>query len=257
MCCVDRLKSQPKAAARHRLIFNMRNSREIPWKRISIESAAIVASILLAFAIDAWWNNVQQTRELRTTLASFESGFRDHLKGIDQAIETTNAEVEALQSFLLAEPNEEAQISNPADLQRFFLLLFRPGTFDVSDSVLVATLDARSLIPLNSPPLEAAIAQWLGELAELREDRNALRVASQSITLALTRHSEVRNFMALDREDRFGISVEAMRQLHNDEELLSQVAKKLVAIRFQRSTLRTLRERGDEVVKVIKETLDE
>jgi hypothetical protein len=30
-------------------------AQNIPWKRISVEAAAIVASILLAFAIDAWW----------------------------------------------------------------------------------------------------------------------------------------------------------------------------------------------------------
>ena len=34
----------------------MSGSRLIPWKRIGVEAAAIVASILLAFAIDAWWD---------------------------------------------------------------------------------------------------------------------------------------------------------------------------------------------------------
>lgn len=33
----------------------MTESRIIHWKRIAVEAAAIVISILLAFAIDAWW----------------------------------------------------------------------------------------------------------------------------------------------------------------------------------------------------------
>ena len=33
----------------------MTETQKIPWKRISVEAAASVASILLAFAIDAWW----------------------------------------------------------------------------------------------------------------------------------------------------------------------------------------------------------
>ncbi len=33
----------------------MTETQNIPWRRLSIEAAAIVASILLAFAIDAWW----------------------------------------------------------------------------------------------------------------------------------------------------------------------------------------------------------
>ena len=35
----------------------------IPWKRTTVEAAAIVASILLAFAIDAWW----EERESRSS----------------------------------------------------------------------------------------------------------------------------------------------------------------------------------------------
>ncbi len=35
----------------------MNETQKIPWKRISVEATAIVASILLAFGIDAWWEN--------------------------------------------------------------------------------------------------------------------------------------------------------------------------------------------------------
>ena len=35
----------------------MNQPQEIPWKRILVEATAIVASILLAFAIDAWWQD--------------------------------------------------------------------------------------------------------------------------------------------------------------------------------------------------------
>ena len=37
------------------------NTRQIPWPRIAAESAAIIASILLAFWIDAWWEGRQQS----------------------------------------------------------------------------------------------------------------------------------------------------------------------------------------------------
>ena len=38
----------------------MTEPRIIPWKRIAVEAVAIVASILLAFAIEAWWDDWQQ-----------------------------------------------------------------------------------------------------------------------------------------------------------------------------------------------------
>ena len=43
----------------------MSDTREIPWKRLVVEGAAIVASILLAFAIDAWWQD--RSDQLRVT----------------------------------------------------------------------------------------------------------------------------------------------------------------------------------------------
>ncbi len=38
----------------------MNTERKIPWPRIAVEGVAIVASILLAFSIDAWWGDRQQ-----------------------------------------------------------------------------------------------------------------------------------------------------------------------------------------------------
>jgi len=35
----------------------MKKTREIPWQRIVVEATAIVASILIASAIDAWWQD--------------------------------------------------------------------------------------------------------------------------------------------------------------------------------------------------------
>jgi hypothetical protein len=60
----------------------MAESQIIPWKRITIEAAAIVGSILLAFAIDARWDNHQdQEKEkeiLEGLLVEFQS-FEDML----------------------------------------------------------------------------------------------------------------------------------------------------------------------------------
>ena len=39
----------------------MASTRQLPWLRICAESAAIVASILLAFWIDVWWDKTQES----------------------------------------------------------------------------------------------------------------------------------------------------------------------------------------------------
>ncbi|MDX1514954.1 MAG: hypothetical protein R3174_14555 [Gammaproteobacteria bacterium] len=57
----------------------MMNSLDIRWKRLIIESAAIVASILLAFAIDAWWDNRNNRADERVVLQSLLDDLRNKL----------------------------------------------------------------------------------------------------------------------------------------------------------------------------------
>ena len=55
----------------------MTESQIIPWKRITVEAAAIVGSILLAFGIDAQWNDYQdrqlEKKILEGLLVEFQS----------------------------------------------------------------------------------------------------------------------------------------------------------------------------------------
>lgn len=64
----------------------MQKIREIPWVRIGAESVAIVASILLAFAIDTWWedrrdrqNEVLILQQIKTALELDLADLRDGL----------------------------------------------------------------------------------------------------------------------------------------------------------------------------------
>ena len=59
----------------------MSDKQIIQWKRISVEAAAIVASILLAFAIDAWWADQADERD---ELESLSLIHRDLLEAEEQ-----------------------------------------------------------------------------------------------------------------------------------------------------------------------------
>ncbi len=53
----------------------MREYREIPWLRIIAEGTAIVVSILLAFAIDAWWLRQKELDQADALIASLHADF--------------------------------------------------------------------------------------------------------------------------------------------------------------------------------------
>ena len=62
----------------------MSENQNIPWKRLSVEAAAIVGSILLAFAIDAWWQErIDESRE-REILIALLGDFRGSIVSIEE-----------------------------------------------------------------------------------------------------------------------------------------------------------------------------
>lgn len=61
----------------------MSQSRQVPWKRISIEVVAIIGSILLAFTIDAWWEDRNEASREREILVALLDDFRKSKASIE------------------------------------------------------------------------------------------------------------------------------------------------------------------------------
>lgn len=80
----------------------MTSIQDIPWNRIAVEAAAIVMSILLAFAIDAWWDDRQDRAEEQRILASLKSEFEQNLELIDIEFSYRHAVVASIQEILAA-----------------------------------------------------------------------------------------------------------------------------------------------------------
>jgi hypothetical protein len=77
----------------------MGKSGEIPWRRLSMEAAAIVASILLAFAIDAWWQEHVEDQREREVLIALLSDF-----------ENSKAEINDWRNFHLAVQKSDTKL---------------------------------------------------------------------------------------------------------------------------------------------------
>ena len=78
----------------------MTNVQDIPWNRIAIEAAAIVMSILLAFAIDAWWGNRQDRAEEQRISVSLKAEFEQNLELIDIEFSYRYAVVDSILKIL-------------------------------------------------------------------------------------------------------------------------------------------------------------
>ena len=62
----------------------MTQSEKIPWKRLAAEGAAIVVSILLAFWIDAWWEQREERQLLIGNLQALEKEIEANQRNIEQ-----------------------------------------------------------------------------------------------------------------------------------------------------------------------------
>ena len=69
----------------------MAKSEDIPWKRLTAEAIAIVASILLAFWIDAWWEQRVETNLAIEHLQAFEIEIIVNTERLDAAIQKVNS----------------------------------------------------------------------------------------------------------------------------------------------------------------------
>ena len=90
----------------------MINNQNIPWKRLSVEAAAIVASILLAFAIDAWWEARREVDLAQSYIARLQADIEFDLQAYEVTVAWAKA-IDASSRYVLdvyrgADPSRDA-----------------------------------------------------------------------------------------------------------------------------------------------------
>jgi len=87
-------------------------NQKIPWPRIAVEGAAIIASILLAFSIDAWWGNKQQHNAEQVVLETLLEDLRDKQDLLDEMNRYSQAIVDSIEVLLRVGAGSQEKPSN-------------------------------------------------------------------------------------------------------------------------------------------------
>lgn len=229
----------------------MSNRQKISWKRLSVEAVAIVASILFAFAIDAWWDESQQQREMQTVMADLEASFAENVTLLDENIELVILYREILKGFIEMEPGDAANI--PPELTFDTLQsIWRPVTTTNNNSILIAILDAENLTALAFPALRNAIARWRGQVNQLDERTEQLVASEQDALLVIGRHPEVGRVWAQAEGDSQQLSDDVMRRAREDKELMAIAARRAQQARIHLRALQGNREASIVVLELIR-----
>ena len=154
----------------------------IAWPRLFAEAVAIIASILMAFAIDAWWQGrneqaqaVALAHQLRADFEASQAHLTDWQRGTEGIHRRTG---ELLALFRAAEVGES--ISVPADL---IVAAIGAPTYSPTDSAMQIASATGQLGFLHDDDLHNELARWRQQLADTSEDEILIRqiVVSQLV----------------------------------------------------------------------------
>jgi hypothetical protein len=157
-------------------VVDMKNAQEIPWKRICVEAAAIVASILLVVAIDAWWGERLERSNEQVLLTRLGAEFSSNLERMAQVNYSFVVDA-SLKLFRLIDEamlNEESTVEVPAGMLRLALIA---GLFEADMPMLDALTKAGKLDVVDESRIVAAVSVWERQLRDYtsmteRERRN-------------------------------------------------------------------------------------
>jgi len=134
----------------------MANAQKIPWARLAVEAAAIVVSILLAFAIDAWWGDRAERQQEVQALVRLRGDFNETARVLEVARARhlhQQAGLDAMFSLIPAagDPPNSYQIPDPVLMGMSGTERFMPPLGAVSSLINSGEIRLRGDPPLAEP----------------------------------------------------------------------------------------------------------
>ena len=144
------------------------------WGFLFTEALLIVASILLAFALDSWWDERKERVEEAEILHGLEEEFFLNRSKLDYRIEQHMQDLEGM-AALLAAANRGYWDSADMSVDEAIASLIAPPTTDLGNGVLDALISSGRIELLTNRELRSRLATWEGVFAEVRDDEEMSR----------------------------------------------------------------------------------
>jgi hypothetical protein len=148
---------------------DIRDTRSNYWKRIVIEGVTIVGSILLAFAIDAWWDERQQRIEEVEILRGLKGEFSRYRDELTEGIEY-HANARRMVAELIAATRTNSWTSTTLEIDLALATLADAKTHDFGGGILDAVINGGRLEIISDYGLRNKLASWRQVFNEIRDD---------------------------------------------------------------------------------------
>lgn len=195
--------------------------------RALMEAAIILASVLLAFSIDAWWDERQARRLQEAVISAVALEAAANSAELQLAVDGTVDRLARIDRFLGLTGDSGQRV--PADsIISIMLALPQAETFDPvvsAASILVET----PLLDQEGIAVRAAVDQWLQALSKALEERERLYESRAEVLRLLARYA------IRDSRDGMTSSIPAevartgpgiLGELRSDDDLVAAVIEK-------------------------------
>jgi hypothetical protein len=144
-------------------------------RRLLAEGVTVVVSILIAFALDAWWEQRQLKEEMREDLAIVETELAENVRLIDFNLDLMNRVITASSSIteaLFSDPDVKA-VELPGEW--LYWGIFVNPTLDLSLGAIDAWIATGRLAGIDDPGLRKRLASVRGKVADVTEEQEVAR----------------------------------------------------------------------------------
>jgi len=146
----------------------MSTNRRVHWLRVVGEGAVIIASILLAFGIDAWWDKRQERSEETRILQDLHAEFLENKIRLADYV-TIHEEIQEAARRISTPDVDWRQLSPEEAQNAVFRVFLGYTTFHPKSGVLNGVLSSGKLDLVTDDDLRSHLAGWPTAVLELSE----------------------------------------------------------------------------------------
>ena len=188
-----------------------------PTRRSIAEVALLVAGILLAFWIDAWWERRQQREVEASLVEAVQREIGDNRENLDRILATLDRGRDLHDRFMRASPEELMNLHHDS-VGPQLLAMSAPFTFDPSFAAASALLQTPPLDSEVNLEVRMLLGRWMRGIEDSREEGAIANELGRSVMRRVIEHAVEHNGPYLPAVDFFGaVGPSGLAQLRTDE----------------------------------------
>lgn len=152
--------------------------------RLALEATVIIGSILLAFALDAWWDERQEVERVSELLEAVAAEFDAEIAGLDSII-AVNRRVVVAQYDLVEVTDPARSAPDPDTVEAIFAAGGSYEIYDPSFGALAAIISSGGLERVEDAEVRDRLAGWNAELTDLDWERDQVFDANDRVLESL------------------------------------------------------------------------